>query len=387
MKYVKLKDIAAISAGQRAPQGNDFCLEGTPFVKAGNLRELTEGKQIKDIQRVSDNVAKEYGLRLYPKGTILFAKSGMSCLKGYVYVLPEDAYVVSHLACITPYNEISDYLRYYFIYNRNRPNRLVKDISYPSISLSDIGNIRIDLKSKDERNEIVSLLDKTTCAISLLNKELQMLDYLTKARFVEMFGDPVINPNHYQVHQLKDFIENLTSGSRGWAKYCIDGGNEWFITIKNVKDSHILTDNMQPVNAPNNVEAKRTRVQEGDLLISITADLGRTGVVTKEIADHGAYINQHLTCIRLNREYVDPLFVSFFMESAAGKRQFAAKNQNAVKAGLNFTAIESLKLFVPPFSEQRKFVLFAEQVDKSKNKLQSFQLFCHNIPSINPLGA
>lgn len=187
MKYVKLKDIAAISAGQRAPQGNDFCLEGNPFVKAGNLRELTEGKQIKDIQRVSDNVAKEYGLRLYPKGTILFAKSGMSCLKGYVYVLPEDAYVVSHLACITPYNEISDYLRYYFIYNR--PNRLVKDISYPSISLSDIGNIRIDLKSKDERNEIVALLDKTTCTISLLNKELQKLDYLTKARFVEMFGN------------------------------------------------------------------------------------------------------------------------------------------------------------------------------------------------------
>lgn len=58
---------------------------------------------------------------------------------------------------------------------------------------------------------------------------------------------------------------------------------------------------MQSVNAPNNAEARRTKVQEGDLLISITADLGRTGVVTKEIAEHGTYINQHLICIRLNK--------------------------------------------------------------------------------------
>lgn len=245
-------------------------------------------------------------------------------------------------------------------------------VTVKHLSAKELNKLEIPVPTYVKQKKISAILRRLEKIITSRQTELNKLNELVKARFVEMFGDPVINPNHYQVHQLKDFIENLTSGSRGWAKYCIDGGNEWFITIKNVKDSHILTDNMQPVNAPNNVEAKRTRVQEGDLLISITADLGRTGVVTKEIADHGAYINQHLTCIRLNREYVDPLFVSFFMESAAGKRQFAAKNQNAVKAGLNFTAIESLKLFVPPFSEQRKFVLFAEQVDKSKTNFNPF---------------
>ena len=185
-----------------------------------------------------------------------------------------------------------------------------------------------------------------------------------------MFGDPKLNPLGYPVHQLSEYIQFLTSGSRGWAEYCVDNGLEWFITIKNVKDCHITTNNMQPVNAPDNAEAKRTRVQEGDLLISITADLGRTGVVTKEISDHGAYINQHLTCIRLNREVLEPLYVAYFMESPAGKEQFASKNQSAVKAGLNFNSINSLKLLVPPKADQKTFLDFVAQVDKSKVVVQ-----------------
>ncbi len=364
-----LKDLAAICAGQGAPQGDhNYCENGTPFVKAGNLQELLEGKAITSIQKVSDEVAKKHKLRLYPKGTILFAKSGMSCMKGYIYVLPQSAYVVSHLACITPNEDISEYLRYYF--NYHKPNQLVKDAAYPSISLSDVGNLVVDMKPESERNEIVSVLQHTESIITLRQQQLQKLNELVKARFVEMFGDSKTNPNGYPIRQLSEYIEFLTSGSRGWAQYCVDSGTEWFITIKNVKDCRISLDNMQPVNAPDNAEAKRTKVQEGDLLISITADLGRTGVVTKEIAEHGAFINQHLTCIRLNQKVLNPLYVAYFMESPAGKEQFESKNQSAVKAGLNFNSINSLRLMVPPLEEQNAFVNFVEQTDKSKVAVQ-----------------
>ena len=218
----------------------------------------------------------------------------------------------------------------------------------------------------DEQRKIAAVLDKVSDLIAKRRQQLDKLDMLVKARFVEMFGDPHINPNGYPVCQLSDFIEFLTSGSRGWAQYCTDTGSEWFITIKNVKDCRISVNNMQPVDAPDNAEAKRTKVQEGDLLISITADLGRTGVVTKEIAEHGAYINQHLTCIRLNRDVLNPVYVAFFMESPAGKEQFASKNQSAVKAGLNFNAINSLRLLLPPMAKQIAFVEFVEQTDRAK---------------------
>ena len=235
-----------------------------------------------------------------------------------------------------------------------------------NLKLDMLKEITIPESSLDDQRHCTATLDNLQYLIEFRKKQLKELDNLIKARFVELFGDPKINPNNYSVCQLSDFIVFLTSGSRGWAQYCADDGTEWFITIKNVKDCHIETDNMQPINAPDNAEAKRTRVQEGDLLISITADLGRTGVVTKEIAEHGAYINQHLTCIRLKQDVLNPLYVAYFMESPAGKEQFESKNQSAVKAGLNFNSINSLRLMVPPLDDQNAFVDFIKQTDKSK---------------------
>ena len=184
-----------------------------------------------------------------------------------------------------------------------------------------------------------------------------------------MFGDAKLNPYDFPCNSLSEYILFLTSGSRGWSRYFTDSG-EYFITIKNVKNCRITLQDVQYVTPPDNAEAKRTKVQENDLLISITADLGRTGVVTKGIAEHGAYINQHLTCIRLNLKKANPIYVAYYMESDAGKEQFASKNQSAVKAGLNFNAINSLKLVVPPLDLQNDFAAFVECVDQQKRTVQ-----------------
>ena len=230
--------------------------------------------------------------------------------------------------------------------------------------------MQIPERNIEEQRKIVKRLNTAKSIITHRKQQLEKLDLLVKARFVEMFGDIYTNKYNYPICRLDDYISFLTSGSRGWAKYCVEDGSEWFITIKNVKDCRIVTDNIQPINAPNNMEAKRTRVEEDDLLISITADLGRTGVVTKDIAEHGAYINQHLTCIRLDKTKLVSLYVAYFMESESGKVQFEAKNQTGVKAGLNFDSIKSLKLLVPPLDLQTQFADFVQQVDKSKAVLQ-----------------
>ena len=266
-------------------------------------------------------------------------------------------------------DELDSQFLYYFL-KSNIGKQMIRAKAAGSVrdnlKLDMLKEITIPESSLNDQRRCAATLDNIQYLIELRKKQLNELDNLIKARFVEMFGDLKINPNKYPVCQLSEHIAFLTSGSRGWAQYCADDGTEWFITIRNVKDCHIKTDNMQPINAPDNAEAKRTRVQEGDLLISITADLGRTGVVTKEIAEHGAYINQHLTCIRLKQDILNPLYVAYFMESPAGKEQFESKNQSAVKAGLNFNSINSLRLMVPPLEEQNAFVNFVEQTDKSK---------------------
>ena len=184
-----------------------------------------------------------------------------------------------------------------------------------------------------------------------------------------MFGEYESNEFDWPKETLQERIQFLTSGSRGWAKYYSDDG-ELFITIKNVKDCKINLDDVQHVRPPHEAEASRTRVQAGDLLVSVTADLGRTGVVSDELAQQSAYINQHLMLVRLDRTFYNPLFVAYFMESFFGKTQFAKKNMTGVKAGLNFDSMRSFRLFRPPIDKQNEFVAFVQQVDKSKFAVQ-----------------
>lgn len=164
------------------------------------------------------------------------------------------------------------------------------------LNWKDFARFEFELQTIERQRQIADLLWAMERVKIAYRELIARTDDLVKSQFIEMFGDPVDNTKSLPVCQLSEHIRFLTSGSRGWAKYHADDG-EWFITIKNVKDCKISLDDVQCIVAPHNAEAERTRLREGDLLISITADLGRTGVVTKEIADHGAYINQHLTCI------------------------------------------------------------------------------------------
>ena len=337
----------------------DVCERGSSNLKQSDVVELKGDYPVYGASGCIGNVDFYHQENSY----VAVVKDGAGI--GRTTLHPAKSSVIGTMQYLLPKNNVlPEYL--YYVVSYMHLEKYFTGATIPHIYFKDYKNEKFNLDSVDTQKQVVDILGKCEAVIKSRKKELQLLDDLIKARFVEMFGDPIMNPKRYPVHQLSEYISSLTSGSRGWAQYCVENGTEWFITIKNVKDCHITTDNMQPVNAPDNAEAKRTKVQEGDLLISITADLGRTGVVTKEIAEHGAYINQHLSCIRVNKEVLHPLFVAHYMESPAGKEQFTAKNQSAVKAGLNFNSINSLKLYVPPLKEQEEFITFITQVTKSK---------------------
>lgn len=341
----------------------DVCEKGASNLKQSDVVSMTGEYPIYGAAGYLGNVDFYHQEKPY----VAIVKDGAGI--GRTTLHPAKSSVIGTMQYLLPKdNVLPEYL--YYVVRHMHLEKYFTGATIPHIYFRDYKNEKFNLDSLDKQAKIVEILGNAELVILKRRQQLAELDKLIKARFVELFGDPKINPNKYPVCQLSEHIAFLTSGSRGWAQYCADDGTEWFITIRNVKDCHIETDNMQPINAPDNAEAKRTRVQEGDLLISITADLGRTGVVTKEIAEHGAYINQHLTCIRLKQDVLNPLYVAYFMESPAGKEQFESKNQSAVKAGLNFNSINSLRLMVPPLEEQNAFVNFVEQVDKSKVVVQ-----------------
>lgn len=201
-------------------------------------------------------------------------------------------------------------------------------------------------------------------------QSIKLLDELVKSKFVEMFGDEINIINKWECIKFCDAIEFMTSGPRGWAKYYSKIG-QMFLTIQNVKNCQIDTQSLRYISPPDNKEAVRAKVQEGDILVSITADLGRTGVVTKEIAGKGAYINQHLSCIRLNERVINPYFITFFIEFSNGKYQILKRKQYGVKEGLNFEAISNLSIPVPPMQLQQKFARIFLKINQFKTELLS----------------
>lgn len=351
----------------------------------GNLKWITPAEIDDESYIVTDSArkltelgVKKTGLSSFPSGTVILSSRAPI---GKVAIAGCEMYCNQGFKNLICSDRINNRYLYWFLKgNTAYLNSLGRGATFKEISKKIVSDIEINVPEISQQLAAVDALERVSEIIRLRKNQLQKLDELVKARFVELFGEPKINPHNYPACQLSEHISFLTSGSRGWAQYCTDNGSEWFITIKNVKDCHVSTDNMQPIDAPDNAEAKRTKVQEGDLLISITADLGRTGVVTKEIAEHGAYINQHLTCIRLNKTVLNPLYVAYFMESPAGKEQFELKNQSAVKAGLNFNSIKSLRVMIPPISEQNVFVAFLNQVDKSKLQVPSGNALCIRYP-------
>ena len=356
----RLEDICSINMGQ-SPESSSYneSGEGMPFFQ-GNA----------DFGELHPKV------RIWCNAPTKIAECGDILISvrapiGALNIANEQCCIGRGLAALTANEALCDlkYLWYGLECKVDELNSKGTGSTFKAINKKILAETEIYLPSLEEQRRIAALLDKVSGLIAKRRAQLDKLDLLVKAQFVEMFGDPVTNPYGYPVHQLSDYIEFLTSGSRGWAQYFSDEG-EYFITIKNVKNCRITLNDVQHIVPPDNAEAKRTKVQEGDLLISITADLGRTGVITKEIADHGAYISQHLTCIRLNQKEVLPLYVAYYMESDAGKGQFQAKNQSAVKAGLNFNSINTLRLMVPPKEQQGSFIDFVERTGKSKLTIQ-----------------
>jgi type I restriction enzyme, S subunit len=207
MKQTPLSQLAIVSAGQAAPKDDEFADHGTPFVRAGSLDSLLSGKTELDLELVSDETAKLRKLKTYPKGTILFAKSGMSATKDRIYLLQNPAYVVSHLATLIPNsNAHADYLR--LALKRFPPSVLIKDAAYPAISLGDIQSYEIPVPDQfDDQIRIAHLLGKVEGLIAQRKQHLRQLDDLLKSTFLEMFGDIRAKKSNHPWKALRPYLK------------------------------------------------------------------------------------------------------------------------------------------------------------------------------------
>lgn len=254
------------------------------------------------------------------------------------------------------------------------------------ISTDQLLNLRVKYPEISEQRRIAVILDTLDAAIekseALIAKLKQVRagmlhDLLTYG--VDENGeirDSEIYPHHFknsplglvpinwELTNLANISEFITSGSRGWASFYSDQGG-MFIRIGNLTRDHINLrfDDIQYVTPPRSAEGQRTKVEGNDLLVSITADLGIIGMIPPGFGE--AYVNQHIALIRLKSKINSPRWIGHLLSSHPYQKIFQSLNDSGAKAGLNLSTLASLPIALPQSeAEQQRIVETLDALDE-----------------------
>ena len=178
-------------------------------------------------------------------------------------------------------------------------------------------------------------------------------------------------PEEWELKRIGDFNPFVTSGSRGWAAFYSDRG-EPFIRITNLSRQSIYPDldDLKFVKLPKgHNEGSRTQLEEHDLLISITADIGIVGYVSSNVPIP-SYINQHIALVRFDASKTNPRFVGYFLASETPQKRFRELTDSGAKAGMSLGTIRKLQFAQPPLAEQEAIAKALSDADSLTESLE-----------------
>ena len=243
------------------------------------------------------------------------------------------------------------------------------------IKLGNLTEAHIPLPSLDEQCKIATVLDKVSSLITKRRQQLDKLDEMIKAKFVEMFGDPISNPKGLPVKTLKQLsllITNGTTPKGGSENYVEDG--ILFIRSQNVWRNHIVLDDVAFINESIHHSMRKSSVKHKDILITKTgrintenSSLGRAALYLGN--DDSANINGHVYLIRLDGSVV-PEYVIAILTSEAYRKYIRKVCVGGIdKRQINLDQVENFPIILPPMALQNQFAAFVEQTEKSKTTI------------------
>jgi type I restriction enzyme S subunit len=161
-------------------------------------------------------------------------------------------------------------------------------------------------------------------------------------------------PDEWAVASVDQLTCLVTSGSRGWAKYYSDNGPQ-FVRAQNINTDELRLDDVAHVNPPETAEGRRTRIETGDLLVTITgANVTKSALVREDIGD--AYVSQHVAIARPVDRRVAPFLFLWVISPAHGRAKLTEDAYGAGKPGLNLDNIREMLVALPPLHEQEEIV-------------------------------
>lgn len=232
-------------------------------------------------------------------------------------------------------------------------------------------NYVVNLPDIDTQKSENKILRKVDDLIFLRKQQLAKLDELVKARFVEMFGDVLLNSMQWPEKTLENMADIVSGITKGRKTAEADLQEVPYMAVSNVKDGYIDWTTVKTILATRQ-EIEQYRLMPDDILMTEGGDpdkVGR-GAIIKVPLKNSIHQN-HIFRVRLDEQEVLPSFFAEYLRHQKAKRYFlgCAKQTTGI-ASINMRQLRALPTLVPPLSLQKQFAAFVERVDRQKQVVQ-----------------
>lgn len=366
MAKYKLGDIAPIQQGS-VPESESYWLLNLDMVES-NTGHIYERLYVPFDKIGTSTIA-------FDTNNVLYSK-----LRPYLnkVVIPDyPGYATSEMLPLKPNKNYIT--REYLTYFLRSPkfvayiNEKTSGAKMPRANSSDLKSVEIECPTLENQRHITSEFDRIISIVRLRQQQLQKLDELVKARFVELFGD-LANPSClWETIKLADACasaDDIKCGpfgtQLGKGEYVDSGVAVWEIPQINAAfkacPTHFITEEKA-------TQLKAYSLVPGDIAMSRKGNVGRCAIFPDEYVD--GIIHSDVLRIRVNEQKVNPVFMMYQLHfSSAVINQIEMVSSGAIMAGVNVTKLKQIYVHIPPKKLQDQFVSFVKQTDKSKVAVQ-----------------
>ena len=370
---IALKKLGEITTGSTPSKKEESYWDAADicFVKPDVLGD--EGITVinDSTEYISENARRK--TRIVSKGAVFITCIGSI---GKIGIADSGEYAFNQQINVIEPNEmiLPRYLAYNLLYSKPKLETIANAPVVPIINKTQFGDFILTVEEDIQKQaEIVSVLDKITGIVESRKKELESFDELIKARFVEIFGDPVSNPKGWSMPLIEDVVSPeknaLKAGPFGSAlkkEYYVESGYKIYGQEQVISGDPNYGDYY--IDEERYKQLENCAVQAGDVLISLVGTYGKLLIMPERFEP--GIINPRLMKITFDKSKVDPHYFKHFFQSDSLKRSLADNTHGGTMDILNLGIVRKLTMPLPPIELQNEFVAFVAQVDKSKVAIQ-----------------
>ena len=363
MEYKALKDIATITMGQ-SPNSSSYNEEknGIPFYQGNaDFGELYPTARVWCSN--PKKIAKENDILISVRAPI-----------GALNYATEECCIGRGLAAITIENDAERNYVFHFLKAQNKElNNKGTGSTFKAISKSVLEEVQVPVISKEQQEISMKLMDIIEQIIHQRKQELQRLDELIKARFVEMFGDPAMNEKGFIKAPMGDYMTVLTDFSSNGSYKTLDSGvtmydepnYAWMVRTTDLESGDMTS--IKYIDESAYELLAKSKIFGGEIVMNKIGSAGKIYLMPQ--IDMPASLGRNAFMFRYD-ERINVKFLFHLLTSDYGQREIQQYVRGAVTKTITKNDARSVLIIVPPIELQNEFEQFVKQVNKSKVAVQ-----------------